>query len=107
MPTATYKNQSDSFIAAYSSGMFVPGCGDCSKEVIGQAVGVVGAVIMPHNFYLHSALVKSRDIHRNSKARIREANVYYLIESAVALGISFIINVFVVSVFADAFYHRR
>jgi len=29
-----------------------------------QAVGVIGAVIMPHNLYLHSALVKSRDIDR-------------------------------------------
>ena len=35
-----------------------------------QAVGVIGAVIMPHNLYLHSALVKSRDIDRQIKTQI-------------------------------------
>lgn len=39
-------------------GMFIPLCTDCDKEVIIQAVGIIGAVIMPHNLYLHSALVK-------------------------------------------------
>lgn len=39
-------------------GMFVPWCSDCNSNVLLQAVGVVGAVIMPHNLYLHSALVK-------------------------------------------------
>ncbi|XP_078192805.1 natural resistance-associated macrophage protein 2 isoform X5 [Callithrix jacchus] len=39
-------------------GMFVPSCSGCSTPQIEQAVGIVGAVIMPHNMYLHSALVK-------------------------------------------------
>jgi NRAMP (natural resistance-associated macrophage protein)-like metal ion transporter len=39
-------------------GLFIPGCSGCSSEGILQAVGVVGAVIMPHNLFLHSALVK-------------------------------------------------
>jgi NRAMP (natural resistance-associated macrophage protein)-like metal ion transporter len=39
-------------------GMFIPWCTDCDRKVLLQAVGVVGAVIMPHNLYLHSALVK-------------------------------------------------
>lgn len=39
-------------------GMFVPSCSGCSTPQIQQAVGIVGAVIMPHNMYLHSALVK-------------------------------------------------
>lgn len=39
-------------------GMFLPWCKDCDSQVLLQAVGVVGAVIMPHNLYLHSALVK-------------------------------------------------
>lgn len=38
--------------------MFVPGCSGCRTPQIEQAVGIVGAVIMPHNMYLHSALVK-------------------------------------------------
>lgn len=41
-------------------GLFVPGCSGCDRKAIIQAVGIVGAVIMPHNLYLHSALVKVR-----------------------------------------------
>lgn len=39
-------------------GMFVPWCKDCGSEELLQAVGIIGAIIMPHNLYLHSALVK-------------------------------------------------
>uniref|UniRef100_A0A8C4ILD2 Solute carrier family 11 member 1 n=1 Tax=Dicentrarchus labrax TaxID=13489 RepID=A0A8C4ILD2_DICLA len=39
-------------------GMFVPYCEGCGPVQLAQAVGIVGAVIMPHNIYLHSALVK-------------------------------------------------
>ena len=39
-------------------GMFLPYCEGCGPVQLGQAVGIVGAVIMPHNIYLHSALVK-------------------------------------------------
>ena len=84
--------------------MFIPGCPDCNSDVAQQAVGIVGAVVMPHNFFLHSALVKSRDVDRTKKRAVKEANFYYLIETAIALLVSFIINVFVVSVFAKAFY---
>uniref|UniRef100_G3SB78 Solute carrier family 11 member 2 n=1 Tax=Gorilla gorilla gorilla TaxID=9595 RepID=G3SB78_GORGO len=87
-------------------GMFVPSCSGCRTPQIEQAVGIVGAVIMPHNMYLHSALVKSRQINRNNKQEVREANKYFFIESCIALFVSFIINVFVVSVFAEAFFGK-
>ena len=41
-------------------GMWFPWCQDCQLPAIQQAVGIVGAVIMPHNIYLHSALVLVR-----------------------------------------------
>ncbi|KXJ28361.1 Natural resistance-associated macrophage protein 2 [Exaiptasia diaphana] len=87
-------------------GLFIPMCKNCDHKAILQAVGIVGAVIMPHNMYLHSALVKSRDIDRKKVMAVKEANMYYFIESAIALFVSFIINVFVVAVFAEAFYHQ-
>ncbi|CAO2600842.1 Natural resistance-associated macrophage protein 2 [Lemmus lemmus] len=87
-------------------GMFVPSCPGCSTPQIEQAVGIVGAVIMPHNMYLHSALVKSRQVNRANKREVREANKYFFIESCIALFVSFIINVFVVSVFAEAFFGK-
>ncbi|XP_029292408.1 natural resistance-associated macrophage protein 2-like [Cottoperca gobio] len=87
-------------------GMFVPYCEGCGPVQLTQAVGIVGAVIMPHNIYLHSALVKSREVDRSNKKEVEEANKYFFIESTVALFISFLINVFVVAVFAEAFYGR-
>ncbi|XP_030275982.1 natural resistance-associated macrophage protein 2 isoform X2 [Sparus aurata] len=87
-------------------GMFLPYCAGCGPVQLEQAVGIVGAVIMPHNIYLHSALVKSRDIDRKNKKEVKEANKYFFIESTIALFISFLINVFVVAVFAQAFYNK-
>lgn len=39
-------------------GIFSPTCKGCGSKQLLQAVGIIGAVIMPHNLYLHSALVK-------------------------------------------------
>ncbi|XVE87044.1 hypothetical protein DITRI_Ditri18aG0084300 [Diplodiscus trichospermus] len=82
-------------------GVLVP---KLSSKTIKQAVGVVGCIIMPHNVFLHSALVQSREIDQSKRGRVREALNYYSIESTVALIISFIINLFVTTVFAKAFY---
>ncbi|KAJ2864769.1 hypothetical protein GGI22_001650 [Coemansia erecta] len=71
-----------------------------------QAVGIVGAVIMPHNLFLHSALVGTRRIKRSSSVRsasIREANFYTVVESAIALLFSFAINATILIVFADIY----
>ncbi|KAK3536973.1 hypothetical protein QTP86_029302, partial [Hemibagrus guttatus] len=91
---------------ALLKGMFVPYCEGCGAPQLEQAVGIVGAVIMPHNIYLHSALVKSREVNRANKREVKEANKYFFIESCIALFISFLINVFVVAVFAEAFYNK-
>ncbi|XP_066517432.1 natural resistance-associated macrophage protein 2-like isoform X2 [Hoplias malabaricus] len=87
-------------------GMLIPYCRDCGSAQLEQAIGIVGAVIMPHNIYLHSALVKSREIDRNNKEEVKEANKYFFIEASIALFVSFLINVFVVAVFAEAFYGK-
>ena len=39
-------------------GLFIPYCADCGSIQLLQAVGVIGAIIMPHNMYLHSTLFK-------------------------------------------------
>ncbi|KAM4626598.1 natural resistance-associated macrophage protein 1 [Discoglossus pictus] len=87
-------------------GMFYPYCSGCHSPELLQAVGIIGAIIMPHNIYLHSSLVKSRDIDRSKQQEVKEANKYFLIESSIALFISFIINLFVMAVFAEAFYQK-
>ncbi|XP_070000293.1 natural resistance-associated macrophage protein 2 isoform X2 [Penaeus vannamei] len=86
-------------------GLFIPGCSGCDSRALLQAVGIVGAVIMPHNLYLHSALVKSREVDRKKKEEVYEANKYFFVEACIALFCSFIINVFVVSVFAKGLYN--
>uniref|UniRef100_A0A1I7YCS4 PhoLip_ATPase_C domain-containing protein n=1 Tax=Steinernema glaseri TaxID=37863 RepID=A0A1I7YCS4_9BILA len=93
-------------IGEVAKGMFIPWCADCGRKEFMQAVSVVGAVIMPHNLYLHSALVKSRRIDRTKKKAVEEANFYYFVESGIALFVSFIINVFVVAVFAHGLYNK-
>ncbi|TGZ49113.1 hypothetical protein CRM22_010933 [Opisthorchis felineus] len=88
-------------------GFFVPSCYNCGWPELEQAVGIIGAVVMPHNFYLHSALVNSREIDRSQPSKVREANMYFFIESAIALLVSLVINVFVVSVFGAGFYGKN
>eukprot|EP01113_Clastostelium_recurvatum_P025864 TRINITY_DN3107_c0_g1_i6.p1 TRINITY_DN3107_c0_g1~~TRINITY_DN3107_c0_g1_i6.p1 ORF type:complete len:503 (+),score=82.94 TRINITY_DN3107_c0_g1_i6:313-1821(+) len=68
------------------------------------AMGLLGAIIMPHNLYLHSALVQTRKIDHSNKIEVQTAQKYYFIESAIALFVSMLINLFVVSVFAKGFY---
>ncbi|KAK6028937.1 metal ion transporter, metal ion transporter family [Ostertagia ostertagi] len=87
-------------------GTFIPWCTGCGREELLQGISIVGAVIMPHNLYLHSALVKSRRVDRAKRERVAEANFYFTVESAIALTCSFFINVFVVAVFAHGFYHK-
>ncbi|CAH1404844.1 unnamed protein product [Nezara viridula] len=87
-------------------GTIVPQCSNCDSAKLLQAVGIIGSCIMPHNLYLHSGLVKTRSIDRTKNSKISEANFYFLIESALALALSFFINVFVMSVFAEGLYHK-
>ncbi|XP_042747325.1 natural resistance-associated macrophage protein 1 [Lagopus leucura] len=88
-------------------GIFLPYCLGCGREELLQAVGIVGAIIMPHNIFLHSSLVKTRVIDRSKKEEVKEANMYFLTESCLALFVSFLINLFVMAVFGEAFYHQR
>ena len=69
-----------------------------------QMVGLIGAVIMPHNLYLHSALLKSRKIDRSSLTAIIQANKYFTLDSVLALVVSFLINIALVASFSYGFF---
>ncbi|CAI2385397.1 unnamed protein product [Moneuplotes crassus] len=75
------------------------------KDSTGEMIGLIGAVIMPHNLFLHSALVQSRKINRHNNSKVKEANKYFAIEAGVSLFISFLINLAVVATFA--YYHLK
>ncbi|GKB62104.1 metal transporter Nramp2-like protein, partial [Tanacetum coccineum] len=85
-------------------GLLVP---KLSSRTIRQAVGFVGCVIMTHNVYPHYALVQSRKVDPKKRGTIQEAINYYTSESSVALFVSFLINLFVTTVFAKGFYDTK
>eukprot|EP00850_Spirogloea_muscicola_P010306 SM000060S19638 [mRNA] locus=s60:196507:199845:- [translate_table: standard] len=61
------------------------------------AISLVGSNVMPHNLYLHSALVLTRKVPRTSKG-IRDGCRYNFAEVSIGLLIAFAINVAVISV---------
>jgi manganese transport protein len=74
-----------------------------SPEALYIAVGIIGATVMPHNLYLHSALVQTRKIDRNA-AGIKKSIYYNFIDSAVALNAAFFVNAAILILAATAFY---
>ncbi len=69
------------------------------------AIGILGATVMPHNLYLHSALVQTRHIGQNEAAK-RTACRYNLIDSVVALNGAMFVNVAILVLAAAVFFRR-
>ena len=85
-------------------GTFVPTVPD---KAFTAALGLVGAVIMPHNLYLHSSLVLTRQVDTKNKKAVREATIYNQIESAFSLLISFSISAAIIATFAASMSLKR
>ncbi|HEX4426725.1 MAG TPA: Nramp family divalent metal transporter [Terriglobales bacterium] len=69
------------------------------------AVGILGATVMPHNLYLHSAIVQTRNFERTPAGK-REAIRFSTIDSTVALTIALFVNAAILIVAAATFYSR-
>jgi manganese transport protein len=67
------------------------------------AVGIIGATVMPHNLYLHSALVQTRKIS-NDRAGIKRALKYNFIDSTIALNAAFFVNAAILVLAASVFF---
>ncbi|MBL8764784.1 MAG: Nramp family divalent metal transporter [Phycisphaerae bacterium] len=67
------------------------------------AIGILGATVMPHNLYLHSAIVQTRDFQRTDPGK-REAIRYATIDSTVALLFALFINAAILILAAAAFH---
>ncbi len=76
-----------------------------NKEMLYIAIGILGATVMPHNLYLHSALVQSRDFGGDRKSK-KEAITYATIDSNVALALATLVNSSILIVSAATFYTR-
>jgi manganese transport protein len=69
------------------------------------AIGILGATVMPHNLYLHSALVQTRSVEQSDEGK-RDACRYNFIDTAVALNAAFFVNAAILIVSAAVFYRR-
>ena len=69
------------------------------------AIGILGATVMPHNLYLHSALVQTRRIGSGERAK-REAIRYNFLDTALALNVAVCINAAILILSASTFFSR-
>jgi len=67
------------------------------------AIGIIGATVMPHNLYLHSALVQTRKIKRDRQG-IKRALKLNFVDSAIALNLAFFVNAAILVLAAAVFY---
>jgi manganese transport protein len=76
------------------------------KDLVYLAIGIIGATVMPHNLYLHSALVQTRQI-RGDRPSVKQAVRYNTIDTTVALSIAFFVNAAIMVLAAVVFYGHR
>ena len=69
--------------------LLTPGLREAGMAAV--AVGIIGATVMPHNLYLHSALVQSRRVGRDEES-IRTALRFNTLDSVIALTLAFLVN---------------
>ncbi len=83
--------------------MLTPGFRQAGMAYV--AIGIIGATVMPHNLYLHSALVQSRKLQKDEQA-IRTALRFNTIDAVVALTIAFFVNAAILVLAALVFYGK-
>ncbi len=76
-----------------------------NMEALFIAIGIIGATVMPHNLYLHSALVQTRKITKTPTG-IRRAIRFNIIDSAIALNLAFFVNAAIL-ILAAAVFHKN
>jgi manganese transport protein len=69
------------------------------------AIGIIGATVMPHNLYLHSALVQTRRIADTAEAK-QQACRYNLFDSVIALCAAMLVNMAILIMAAATFFTR-
>jgi manganese transport protein len=74
--------------------------------VLYLAIGMIGATVMPHNLYLHSALVQSRRLQKDELS-IRSAVRFNTVDSIVALTIAFFVNAAILVLAAMVFFGKK
>jgi len=76
------------------------------RDMVYIAIGIIGATVMPHNLYLHSALVQTRQIARDP-ASTRRAVFYNTLDTTVSLSIAFFVNAAILVLAAVVFFGHQ
>ena len=76
-----------------------------SGESLYVAIGILGATVMPHNLYLHGALVQTRRIGKSVEDK-REACRFNLFDSVIALNGALLVNAAILVLSASTFFSR-
>lgn len=79
--------------------------GNLTGSALYIAIGIIGATVMPHNLYLHSALVQTRKIIRSDEG-IRSAIRFNLFDTTIALNLAFLVNAAILILAAGAFFRN-
>jgi len=77
-----------------------------TSESLYVAIGILGATVMPHNLYLHSALVQTRDVCATDECK-KQACKWNLLDTGIALNIAFFVNAAILIVSASVFYRNN
>jgi manganese transport protein len=75
------------------------------EDMRNLAIGIIGATVMPHNLYLHSALVQSRKL-QSDEISIRKAIKFNTVDSVVALSLAFFVNAAILVLAAMVFFGK-
>lgn len=76
-----------------------------NKDMVFIAIGMIGATVMPHNLYLHSALVQSRQLQTDD-ASVRRAIKFNTVDSVIALSAAFFVNASILVLAAVVFFGK-
>ena len=76
-----------------------------THEGLYVAIGIIGATVMPHNLYLHSALVQTREFEESSGGK-KQACKFNLIDSVVALNAALFVNAAILILASSTFFSR-
>lgn len=77
-----------------------------NSDALYIAIGIIGATVMPHNLYLHSALVQTRN-YKKDAPNLRTAIKYNLMDSTIALNLAFFVNAAILILSAAVFFNNN
>jgi manganese transport protein len=75
-----------------------------NPEMLYVAIGILGATVMPHNLYLHSSIVQTRNFEKTHEGK-RSAIFFATIDSNLSLSLAFFINAAILIISAATFHH--